>query len=186
LLDPIKRTVSVELSEFSTLTNVPRKLVLQLEISREQVSGTLNVVVYTPYWVHNASGLPLMFRHHHVSSYTKNDRPIIAGQFGDVLSEKKKNSNDFHLTSKSTTLLGAGPRKMGLRELLPGPQGEGRQGLREARSVSTLRLRKEIIRQRRILQERDNDDNNDDKIVQQSMSTTRINRSTTRGRKSDG
>ena len=133
-------------------------LLLQLEITHDASSGTLRLAIFSPYWVHNASGLPLMFRHHHLSSYeNRESRPIIAGQFGgDVLSTESKGMSDETgaetrtgtRTGMSTTLLGAGPRKMGLRELLPGPQGEGRQGLREARSVSTLLVRKEMMRRK--------------------------------------
>ena len=150
-------------------TTSARTLTLNMEIHYDTVSSTVRIVIFTPYWVHNASGLPLMFRHHPTYG-TVSTEPDIADQYGDVVRTKEeitsgsKNKNYFsgmysqttenkkgenrNVVRDSTTLLGAGPRKMGLKELLHGSQGEGRHGLREARFVSTLLKRKELLRKR--------------------------------------
>jgi hypothetical protein len=206
------------------LDGVSRPLELQMELSQSGSPGTsggstnrnidapvngagvLEVSIYAPYWIHNASGLPLLFRHHGVQNDSRfrrfgkspkdggksegTERKFVrgtttaAGQPGEMIdtdlsetsalasssegSKSSRSSNKFKSDSKASrattstfglsaeserdtaasqietesVFLGTGPRNMGLRELLPGPQGTERPGLREALSVGLVAHRR--------------------------------------------
>ena len=157
--------------------------------------GVLEVSIYAPYWIHNASGLPLLFRHHGVQNdsrfirsnvkdleetqggHKKNQgTTTVAGQPGEMIDSDGVESSapasslealstsismfsdspspsmdDDKATTKiesESAFLGNGPRNMGLRELLSGPQGTERPGLREALSVGLVAHRRRFSQEK--------------------------------------
>ncbi len=210
------------------LDGMNRPLELQMELSQSGASvpdssmnrtkdgslngrfGVLEVSIYAPYWIHNASGLPLLFRHHGVqndSRFRRSGGPTddsekgkgreafvrgtttAAGQPGELIdtdvsetvslassseghqiglysgdSSSERGSTraktsvfglskevDNTLASKIETesvFLGTGPRNMGLKELVSGPQGTERPGLREALRVGLVAHRKRFAEER--------------------------------------
>ena len=116
-----------------------REMVVQVEIRRTQV-GSLHVSVFLPYWINNLTGLPLIFSHKSASRRNA----LVACQ------PDERSTGETHALideSQSQALfLGTGPRKLGLRELLPGKNGELVPALMEARMVGMVEPRSGVRR----------------------------------------
>ena len=112
-----------------------RTMFIQVEIKRAP-EGTFHVSVYLPYWINNLTGLPLIFCHKSA------DRP---GQLVACQAEERSVDDgdlvDVDESESQALFLGTGPRKLGLRELLPGKNGELVPALLEARAVGMVERR---------------------------------------------